>query len=411
MLTVTDFASNYPNDPISAAEQAIYAHLRGCIEVEPPNLLLVRFSNLFLEGKEYPNSQVQQALDRILTSGVADREFKNILNRSCYILVNQWQNQPRSRGAVPQLMALFETAIGDRSVATSTDLRQRVELFAQTEEYQKLRLLAQKIDRTLETVGETVADPLSNSIERYPSLYEHCLLTTQVSDRQWQEVRALRDRRQQQFDTDLSQYLTAKNAQKPKLIVANPTLLPDEQLQDAVRQFSGKIDGTHTYGELAEQFRSNSRRFRSYRTFKEELYEYLSIATDLKYGNGQFDRRLYRYLQGIRAQDDRQKPNELLMAGTARKLLDFLVVESPQKPDHYVYWDLHGNLGSIPTIGLLLKIVLLCRQLKSYLAQRFAILFGHHAATSKSSIGWLVDSLEHLNVALSLNFGRVESIA
>ncbi|MGB3560908.1 MAG: hypothetical protein WBA24_20400, partial [Geitlerinemataceae cyanobacterium] len=67
---------------------------------------------------------------------------------------------------------------------------------------------------------------------------------------------------------------------------------------------------------------------------------------------------------------------------------------------------LHSNLQSIPTIGLLLKIILLCRQLKSYLAQRFAILFNHHAATSKNSLGWLVDSLEHLNVAFSLNFGQ-----
>jgi hypothetical protein len=403
---MTDFASNYPNNSMSADEQLIYAHLRGCVEVELPNLLMLRFRHLFLEGCEYPNAEIGQALDRILASDVVDREFKNILNRSCYILVNQWQNQPRLRSAIPELIALFEKADVDADASVPQSLQKLVGQFAQTEEYEKLRLLAQKHARKLESVGESVAEPLQNSIDRYPSLYEHCLLTSRVSDLQWQEVRSLRDRRQQKFDADLSQYMTAKISRKTTIVSPNPTLLGNDQLDRAIRQFSGKVDGTHSYRELAEQFRSNSRRFRSYRTFKEELYEYLSVATDLKYGNGKFDRRLYHHLQGIRSQDDRQKPSELIILETSRKLLDFLVVESPQNPAHYVFWDLHSNLESIPTIGLLLKIVLLCRQLKSYLAQRFAILFNHHAATSQSSLGWLVDSLEHLNVAFSLNFGR-----
>lgn len=403
---MTDFASNYPQESTSADEQSLYTHWRGCIEVEPPNLVLMRFRHLFLEGCQYPSPEIQQALDRILASEIVEREFKNILNRSCYILVNKWQNQPRLRSSIPELIALFEKATAERADATPPCLSKLVEQFVQTEEYQKLRLLAQKHDRKPESVGETIAEPLRNSIERYPSLYEHCLLTSQVSDRQWQEVRWLRDRKQQQFDADLSQYMTAQQGRKTTLVAPNPTLLGTEQLNRAIRQFSGTVDGKNSYLELADGFRSHSRRFRSYRTFKEEFYEYLSVATDLKYGNGQFDRRLYQYMQGIRSQDDRQKPSELIILETGRKLLDFLVVESAQNPAHYVFCDLHGNLGSIPTIGLLLKIILLCRQLKSYLSQRFAILFNHHSATSKSSLGWLVDSLEHLNVALSLNFRR-----
>lgn len=406
---MTDFSSNYPHESTSADEQSIYTHWRGCIEVEPPNLLLVRFRHLFLEGHQYPSPEIQQALDRILASDVVDREFKNILNRSCYILVNKWQNQPRLRSSIPELIALFETATADGDRSTPPYLSRLVEQFVHTEEYQKLRLLAQKHARKPESVGETIVEPLRNSIERYPSLYEHCLLSSQVSDRQWQEVRRLRDRKQQQFDADLSQYMTAQQGLKTAISAPNPTLLGTEQLNRAIGQFSGTVDDKNSYIELAERFRTHSRRFRSYRTFKEELYEYLSVATDLKYGNGQFDRRLYQYMQGIRAGDDRQKPSELIVLETGRKLLDFLVVESAQNPAHYVFCDLHGNLGSIPTIGLLLKIILLCRQLKSYLAQRFAILFNHHAATSKSSLGWLVDSLEHLNVALSLNFGRGNS--
>jgi hypothetical protein len=153
---MTDFASNYPNNSMSADEQLIYAHLRGCVEVELPNLLMLRFRHLFLEGCEYPNAEIGQALDRILASDVVDREFKNILNRSCYILVNQWQNQPRLRSAIPELIALFEKADVDADASVPQSLQKLVGQFAQTEEYEKLRLLAQKHARKLESVGESV---------------------------------------------------------------------------------------------------------------------------------------------------------------------------------------------------------------------------------------------------------------
>ena len=252
---------------------------------------------------------------------------------------------------------------------------------------------------------------MGSLIGRYPSLYEHCLLTPNPSQEQWYELGTMRDRVQGQFEDDLSHYMTVRKSRQPQpSILKNPTLLSNEQLDFAIDRFTGKVDGSHSYRDLAEQFRTYSKGIRSYRTFKEELYEYLTASLDINYGKGQLYRRLYNHLKEIRSQDNGQKPSETLLIGTYRKLLDFLVVESRHKPEHYVFVDLTANLGIASTIGLLLKLVLLCRQLKSYIEQRFAILFHHYEATAKNTVGWLVDSLEHFNVASCLHFGKLSHL-
>jgi hypothetical protein len=404
------FDSYSRSDPNLSDEQLLYAHLRSCVEVEPPSLAIERFRRLLIEGENYPNERIAQAIERILTSHWTEKEFHPLLNRSCYILINQWQNQPRHQAAVLDLIALLELV--EPELVTSEiaqHLAYLLQEFKQTDSYKQLQAISQKIQQKLERSGQFIPQPTGQLIHRYPSLYEHCLIAPNPSNEQWYEVIAMRDRVQQQFEEDLSQYITAQSASKSLNAVKNPTLLSDDQLDFSIQKFTGKVDGVNTSRDLAEQFRSYSKGIRSYRMFKEELYEYLTDSHELTYGKGLFDRRLYQHLQAIRTQDNSQKPNETLLVGTCRKLLDFLVVESQQKPEHYIFGDLTANLGPGATIGLLMKIVLLCRQLKSYLEQRFAILFKHYESAAQSSVGWLVESLEHLNVAFSLNFGKLSN--
>jgi hypothetical protein len=83
------------------------------------------------------------------------------------------------------------------------------------------------------------------------------------------------------------------------------------------------------------------------------------------------------------------------------------VVESPQQPHHFVFLDLSSNLGVTGSIGLLLKIVLFCRKVKSDLEKRFSILFNHYATFPRNKVFWLIEALENLNLAFSLNWGNL----
>jgi len=260
--------------------------------------------------------------------------------------------------------------------------------------------------------------PLSTLIHRYPYLYDHCLLSEDSSYEQQQTVRQIQARNQQHFEQDLSQYITfqVQRAQAmhtpleetPERIIQpikNPTLLSDRELGAALKQFVGKVEGSYTYQDVAQSFLTHTSQISSYKEFKEDLYEYLIASIDSGYGKRKFNERLQAYLKNTLSHSDSQKPTEFLILQTCSQLLNFLVVESPQRPHHFIFVDLITNLGATMTTVLLLKIVLLCRKVKPDLEKRFSILFNHYESVTIDGILWLVKSLENWNIASSIHFG------
>ena len=96
------------------------------------------------------------------------------------------------------------------------------------------------------------------------------------------------------------------------------------------------------------------------------------------------------------------------MLRTSSQLMNFLVVENGKKPEHYVFVDMISNMGVTRTMGLLLKVVLVSGKVKPYLEKRFSILFNHYESFTKDGVPWLVKSLENLQLAFSVHFGKVD---
>jgi hypothetical protein len=185
-------------------------------------------------------------------------------------------------------------------------------------------------------------------------------------------------------------------------------LLSDRELNLALKQFVGKSQNTNTYRDLAQRFLTSSSSTQSFQAFKDDLYEYMITAIDPEYGRRQFNKQLQIHLQNILPESNTQKVNDFLMVRTCSQLLNFLVVESLQQPQHFVFIDLIANLGPTFTTGLLLKIVLICRKVKPYLEKRFSILFNHYESFSRDAVLWFVQMMENLHIALSTNFSTVD---
>lgn len=403
-------------------EQRLYDHLLDCVRVESPEELLERFQALFINANSYSDYEIWQALKQIVESPYVEKDFKFILNRSSHIFINHWLMQPKLHGAIPKLVALFdESGSGQARSRTTQRIRELLQAFRDTEQYLSLKRLAHVVSQGPDS-GNSGQKPLGTLIRRYPCLYNYNLLTTDSTDEQRRTVRQIKRHVQRQFECDLARYATFKlldsqvlegklpaNAPQPRDLrsLRNPTLLSDRHLDRALQQFGGKIDGSNTHRDLAKRFLTYSSHAGCYRDFKHDLYEYLVSSVDSKYGKSQFNQRLYSYLQDILAEHDGQLVNDVLMIGTCCRLLNFLVVENSHNPNHAVFVDLTGNLGITTTIGLLLKIVLICRKVKPYLEKQFAILFKHYETCTRDSVTWLIDSLENLNVAFSINFGSL----
>lgn len=405
----------HQNRVTTQEEQRLYNHLLQLVQIETPEQMLDRVRLLFIEGIDYPDFGIQRDLDRLVQSSIAAQEFRFILNRCCHILINRWQARPQSHRAIVDLIALFEASPTKIQTDLSRlrlvkQLQDLIQHFRTTEQYLTLKRLANVMHQS-ETVPAIDAQPLGGLIRRYPFVYEHSLVSEGTPDTHQASIRQLQADRQRQFELDLSRYATyqVRRSTSERLIhpVQNPTLLSDQELSFALKQFVGKVDGKYTCRDVAHQFLNHCRQVRSYRDFKGELYHHLTEAIEPAYGKRHFNRQLANFLQSTFPDSDAQPFTDFLLVRTSTQLLNFLVLENKQRPQHFLLIDLLSNMGATLTTRLLLKVVLLCQRVKPYLEKQFSILFHHYEGHQRDRVQWLIAAMENLHIALSTNFSAL----
>ncbi|MEM8615245.1 MAG: hypothetical protein AAGF93_24790 [Cyanobacteria bacterium P01_H01_bin.105] len=410
---------------VSPQEQVLYDHWLGCVNSEQPDILVDRFNTLFIDGTGYGDRDVISSLDTILLDSNADMYFHHILNRCCHILINRWQKHREYQPAIHELIRLFEYtpshAVREVSRARSVRrLRDIVSQFRETDQYRMLKRLVQAMEQANEP-RLLSRQPLGTLIGRYPYLYEHCLLSDESPKEQQTHIRRMQHQAQKKVELDLSQYVNYRvrrsRLKREGLLEKqgqwlrpsnNPTLLSDRELVDSLQQFSGKDVHGRTYNDLALRFRSQCCESVTFKSFKDDFYEYLVSGIDPAYGRQHFNDALYKNLRDIYPENENQRLNDFLLVRTCSNLFNFLVVDPAGSHSHFVFIDLINNLGATLTTGLLLRILLLCRKVKPYLERRLSTLFNHYELAKQDSVGWLVKILETLNLALSLTFGHLD---
>lgn len=420
--------TNYHNRHTTPDEQRLYDHLLNCVAMYSAEEMVSRFQSLFIEGLGYPDREVVLALDEILTAPEVDQYFRYILNRCCHILINRWQTQTQLQPAILDLVSLFEAGpnrrVNEYSRGRSVRrLRQIVHEFRETEQYLTLKRLSRVVEARQHRIGQEEdagSKPLGSLIDRYPYLYEYCLVSEDSDLEHQQNIRRMQAEVQHKFEVDLSHYVTyrirvnrlvrAGSRQSVERLrpIANPTLLSDRDLVSSLNQFSGHAGDGRSYRDIAQRFVMNSCQSQSYRRFKADLYDYITAGVESGYGRRQFNKLLNEQLIGAYPDSDSKPLNDFLIVRTCSQLLNFLVVDSANGGQHFVFVDLINNLGPLWTTGLLLRIVLICRKIRPYLDRRFSILFNHYEAATRDTVSWLVNVLETLNIALSLNFGTLD---
>jgi len=411
---------------VTPREQRIYDHLLDCVAHESPEELLERFYALFIQGTGYPDRAVVAALDDVLASPEMDEHFRYVLNRSCHILINRWQTNLQHQPFIPDLVHLFEKDPERRMRELSRGrsvrrLRQVVGEFRDTEQYLALLRLARVLESAHSAAAAEATKPLGNLINRYPYLYGHCLVTEDSDLEHQRHVRHMQTIAQKKFEVDLSQYVTyrvrvtrLRKQGKLKTVqqlrsIPNPTLLSDSDLVVSLRQFATHRDGSPSYRDGADRFMAQMRAGQpSFGGFKQNLYDYIVADVASSYGQRQFNTLLADHLSHAYASSDDASLNDFLLVRTCSSLLTFLVVDPKVDREHFMFLDLISNLGVPNTVGLLMKVLLLCRKVRPYLERRFSLLFNHYESASRDSVDWLVTVLENLNIALSLNFGTVD---
>jgi hypothetical protein len=407
----------------SGIEQIIYEHFLHVVKAESPVRVLERFRNLFIEGVTYSDSRIWSTIETLAFEKTAEENFPLIINRCCYILVNHWQMQPSGQIPIANLVGMLEHLNDVRMTYSRIvrRLRQLLQLYLHSDDYPKLKRLNFVLNGNRSGKITIAEQQLGTLINRYPYLYQHSLVSEERTFENVETIKRVQRNLHQQQEQNLSHYLTyqvrrsrikaqlGQDAANNLPLVENPTLLSTRELGMAFGQFAGKAEGDSSYQDLSRGFVSHLQMQPTVKRFKGDLYEYIISGVDSSYGNRSFNDRLYKTIDGILPDRDHQRLDEIALLRTCTHILNHLVVESPSKPQHFVFVDMISNLGSVFTTGLLLKIVLICNKVKPLLEGRLSILFNHYESSQCKGVPWLVKSLETWNVADAIHFGKIDA--
>ena len=390
----------------------LYEHLAECRRQESTEAVLQRFQTLFITGDRYRDDLVWDALTQLVRSAEANREFKYTLNRCSHTLINPWYTQTQDHWAIPALVNLFDhiPPCTTHTPSVTRRIRELSQHFRTTEEFAALQRLAQLVDPPADATdpADLSLQPLAHQLHQYPFLYDSELVVTKDSDQaQRDHAQDLRQQREVALGVQLARYWAQVRTGGR---FSNPTRLPDEELQTALRYYTGKVEGNRSHRDQAHMFRTYSRTARSFRDFKEEFLEYLLAplaAADPRYYQNTFSRTLKTFVRDILTEFDDHPPKDYTIVSFCRQVLSFLVVKDRKNPIFRRFRQLIRDAGYTLTLGLLLRLVLFCTTMRHWLENRLAVLFKHHEQHPCYEVDWLIKALEHANVALITNFNHV----
>ena len=417
--------------PIEQKIAIIYEHFTQCAKILEPESVTNEVRCLFLQGKvETPI--IVRAIEDILTSQISNRDFNKFVNCCLEIIINIWLTQPASKEYIPYLVTVL-SEVNPRFKSynrNKTKLTKLICQYIKSEGYLRLKSLVEFInyDGSKNLDMEAKAASL---IQRYPYLYEHYLLEddytldyleNNYSDVSKKLISTIQVKNQKRFEVQLSQYiiyqirlfqfarmrLLSKGAGKAINRVQNPTLLSDKDFKLAFKYFIGKIDGNNTLLQLSKKFANRNKIGNHYKIFKQELHQYLIHSIQVKDINYHFSTKLEAKILAIFIRSDNRELNKSLILQTCRQLISFLVMGSSDYPDFNQFADLVANLGTAQAVFLLVKIVLICPEVKSDLEKKMMIILNYYQDCKIEEVLWLIKSLEYLEIAFSIYFGKVD---
>ncbi len=400
----------------------LYAHLRNCVEKESPDQMIERLRKLFIEGRGYPDIDVEMAVYKMVLSDTQQSEFKYILNRCCHILINYWHVHPQRRSACRDLVALFHEVPATTTLSFIVcRLHELVRQFIVSEEYQTLEHLIETIESrsSIQILPGSVnaKSYFKKVINHYPFLYDCHFTSESSSDEEFLNVRQLQFQRQQDFEVKLYEYLQihVRNIRflEDEEDLNNPTQLNSEELQIALDKFRRR-DGVVPYQRESRQFLRDVQG-KNYQDFKQELGSYL-LAEIPELQCQKFVNNLRSFLENLFTEQHSTPWHERLLVETCQKLVDFLI-PTPQDPDALRFYILvnHNQIQSVGIINLLLKILFLTgrvfnhlKLLREYLVERIYLWLQHFQNLQNQQ--WLVKFLDYLQVAFTLLFRSRDTV-
>ena len=388
---VAEQVSDMTAGSIDKAQQYIYNFFLEIIKYYPSEEILNQFNRLFIKYEEINDINAYYALGEIIFHN-KECDFKNALIRCCYILNNNWIINGNIN-ACHQLVDLFLS----NSIGTPTKiyklkkLRQWLQNFVQSKEYNILRLLAGR------PAINKIYHNWSERFSSYLLISEYADSSNPLEQRQYAE--ALSRKIKKQFKFDLAMYtarIDSKSGANPQR--QNPTNLGDSVLT-LIKRILNK-HGNENYRKSAQSFYRQTHNM-TFLEFKESLLIYLGMSQDDLEISEIIYSTVVRKLNHFQDYRHQEEMTFSLLHVTCNRVLQYLLLSERRKPSEFLKLSLEYNNLLSPVI-LLLKIILIHSNLRFYLESYVAELIKFYSSYEETECLAFINFLDILNVTLAV---------
>jgi hypothetical protein len=382
---------------IQHSQETIYDFLLGIVKKWPPDEVLIEFKRLFIYHVDSTSSQALQAVYDIVFAN-NEQEFKNTLKRCCYILVNNW-DATRHYKPIQELIQVFCDPLVGRHTHSQTlkRLRQWVNNFAESTDYEELKLFAAKYE-------DRAHGPWTSRYTSYLLVPQYIDLRNPIEQRE--AARALSRQLKDRFKFDLAMYIArsqiniATSGRQPK----NPTALGDDALR-LIKTIVARR-GPFSYANLANIF-VNQTQDTTYRNFKQSLKKYLVFSVENPEFAETLQVRLADRLERLYENHDDDVISHALILRTCNRIIEYLTTENQKDPSQlFVLLLSHGN--PITLVIVLLKIILICKHTRTHLESCIATLIRYYQDYPEIECTWVVNFMEVFNVTFAIHAENVQ---
>jgi hypothetical protein len=426
--------------PQSQQQQLIHEYLRHKAATRTPLKLIQEFQNLLLQGRN-ADAQVSKALEKIIFAG--ESQFNSFLSQCFYTILGVWLQQPGSMIYLNQLLSTLDIVCQAKSYdRCRKQLIQLIKNYQLTPSVEQLKLIttlivpteaiAQQVGNSFVTNESTdhgcrnkdssITSCLNSQLTRYTYLYQHFIPHDLEIPELIEQIKQLQSDRQQNFEILLSKHIIyrfrlkqiakmkmmAKGAGKIITKVDNPSLLSDRAFQVALQQYVGKIEQNSTLLERSQRFNSDNDYRPNYQVFKQDLHSFLTSNIKSRNSTYQFAKLLEQKLVEIFPQANEKPLNKTQILQTCRQLFSFLIPDPALNNHRDQFAELAANLGTAQAMMVLIKIALICPESKADFEKKICAIVLHYQYQTIQQNPWLIKSLEHLLIAFSIYFGKVD---
>ncbi len=369
------------------AQDRLYCLCMELVKKYPAEKVIQEFKNIFIHLLDEVNNQTISALYELIVSN-DEGEFRNTLKRCCYILINNWTTR-RNPEAIKKLIELFgDPALEEETLSMSLNrLRDWLKNFRNSKDYEELKLFLARYEEREERHWS----------ERYASyLLVPQYVNMSNSPEQREAARIQAQQLRERFKFDLAMYTARLHSayERQGEPSKNPTILGDKVLK-LIKMIVAK-QGKFSYKNIANIFLEQTKGI-LYKDFKVSLQKYLIYSVENRDFVALINNLLSKQITSLYESNDDKPLTDALLLRTCKRALEFLTTENHKTPSQ-LFIVLVSQGHALTLVIILLKITLICKQVRTHLEACLAELIAYYVDYSEEECKWVVNFLEILKI-------------